>query len=149
GELLEHGQHREILGIGEKEAAEAAHAGPHAQRRLDLVEVRGHRAAAVTLAHGAVPALLGQLEIAHHRREPPAELLEAAQAGVDAAAAARVGAVEAEAVAQDTDGPQAQRARERKHVFLLALNQIRAGLGVLTRSKRAAERPHAAADAIA
>ena len=63
GELLDQRQQREVLGIGEKEAAQRAHAGLERRRRLDLVEPLHHRkiagraAAATALSQRASASL--------------------------------------------------------------------------------------------
>ena len=62
---------------------------------------------------------------------------------------ARIGSVEAEALAQDADRLQAELLREREDVLLLFLDQVGARLGVLPRRELLPQRPDPAADAVA
>src|SRR6185295_13657532 len=101
GELLEQRQHRQVLRIRQEEAAQPAKTGLDVLRRLRHVEPLRDRETAVAHADGAVPALVGQLEIVDDWREQFADRRQASRSAVDLAATARVRPVEPETLAQD------------------------------------------------
>jgi hypothetical protein len=116
---------------------------------VDLVEPSRHRGLRESPGDGAVPALLCQPEVLDLVVKELGQQLPCDGTPVDASLPAVVEAVEAEPAAQDANGTQTQLAREVHERRLIAVYQIGACFGVLTRRKLVTHRPDPAADAVA
>ena len=150
GELLHQRQHRQVLGIGEKEPPEPAHRRLERRRRAPLLEPVPHRRPRRTCAATALSQRSSaSLNSATSAFNIFADRDERGRAQVQAPLAARVGAVEAEAVAQDPHRLQPELAGERQQVLLVSVDEVGARFGVLPPGEAVAQRPHPPADAIA
>ncbi len=149
GEEIDQREQREIFGIGEKEAAQAAEPLGEPWRRVRALEPFGDRLFGETPDDRALPAPLIALIRAHQIVEGRVEGAEDAADRLTHEPAARVRAVVTESVTDDRRQGQSSAVGEFEQRALRSLDQIRAGLGVLTRPPAVANRPDASAHAVA
>ena len=149
GELLDQRQERQVLGIGEKEPPEAAHGRLERRGHALLLEPLFNGGPGQPRGDGAVPALFRELEVLNVRLQQRLDRRPEARTQLNAPPAADVGSVEAEAVTKNAHRREAELPRERQHVLLLFLDEIRAAFRVLAAGERIADGPHAPSHAVA
>ena len=149
-ELIDERDDRQLLGIGEEEAAQAGGGRPQVGVRPHIVEPLRDRPPREVGGDRRVPALLGQTIAPREIRQTPGQLLPAALRALNDPRAARAVAPHvAEAAAQDARQLQPELAGERPDLVLRLVDHVAAGFGVLALGEAVADRPHAAADAVA
>ena len=152
GELIDQRDQRELVGIGEEEAAQAGRGRAQLVVGLDLIEPRGDRAPGDVARRSASPSAArrggtGRLTPRSSLGEPfPAARRVARD---DLRPAGLIGAHVAEAAAQNPRQLETELAGQLADLVLLLVDEVAAGLGVLALGEAVADRPDAAADAVA
>ena len=150
-ELIEQRDERQLVGIGQEEAAQPGGRRPHLGVGPDLVEPRGHGAARQSGGDGRIPPLLGErvrlgqvLEFV--RQTLPSTCCAAAR---DPRPAGAVQADVAKASPENARERQPKLFRELTDLELRLVDHVAAGFGVLAVGEAVADGPDAPADAIA
>ena len=151
GELIDQRDERQLVGIGEKEPAQPGRRRPQLGVGAHLVEPRRDRSPREIGGDRRVPAVLGERVRFGQRPELFRHPLPAARGAArgDLRLPGAVGPHVAEAAAEDPRELQPELLGELADLRLVLVDQVAAGLGVLAVGEAVAQRPDAAADAVA
>ena len=150
-ELIDERDQRQLLGVGQIEAAQPDRRRAKVRVGLHLIQPRRHRSPREVGGHGGVPPALREQVRFRDRPELLRHALPAARGAArdDFRLARRVRAYVAESAPQDGHQLQPEPLRELADFLVFFVDEIAASLTVLAFREPLTPRPDAAADAVA
>ncbi len=150
-ELIDECEERQLVGIGEKKAAQTASELPQRVVRVGFVQPLGDRSPREIGGDRRVPALLNEVVGRDQVGEAARQTVPAAggRAAREARSSRSILPHVPPAVAQDARQGEAQLLAEGADLALGFVDQVAAGFRVLSLDEAVADGPHAAADALA